>query len=287
MRVGLIGVGLIGGSLVAAWRRAGLLDGCAGFDLDRDALAAAAGLGIIDRAADSVAGAVDGADLVVVATPVGAMPAVFAELAGVLSPAALVADVGSTKGDVIAAAREALGAAFARFVPAHPIAGRERPGVTNADAGLFAGRRVVLTPEAETDPAALARVRQLFECTGAAVEAMPAAEHDRIFAAVSHLPHLLAFALVAAIGGGDEGDRKLAYGGAGFRDFTRIAASSPVMWRDICVANRVALGAELGAYRQMLDRLQRAVDDGASATLQQTFELAARLRRQWAGDGSG
>jgi prephenate dehydrogenase len=282
MRIALIGVGMIGGSLLGAWRQAGLVTRATGYDIDPRAVAAARALGLLDAGAASVAEAAADAQFVLVATPVGAMRRVFAQLAPALAPDAWLADVGSTKGDVIADARAELGAAFPRFVPAHPIAGKELPGVEHADARLFAGKRVVLTPTAETSADALATVEGLFARTGAQVERMDAAEHDRIFAAVSHLPHLLSFALVAAIGSQPAGQRKLGYGGAGFRDFTRIAASSPAMWRDICVANRSALAEELRAYRALLDRLQRAVDEGDAATLQQTFELAARLRRQWA-----
>jgi prephenate dehydrogenase len=283
MRVALIGVGMIGGSLLAAWRRAGRVSAASGYDVDAAAVSAAQALGLVDRAAASVAEAVADAELVLVATPVGAMGRVFAELRPALPPEAVLADVGSTKSSVIAEARTALGAAFPRFVPAHPIAGKELPGVAHADARLFDGKRVVVTPTAETRPDALARVEDLFAASGARVERMDAVEHDRIFAAVSHLPHLLSFALVAAIGGEPQGERKLGYGGAGFRDFTRIAASSPVMWRDICVANRVALGEELRNYRELLERLQQAVDAGDASALQRTFELASRLRRQWAG----
>ena len=282
MRIGLIGVGMIGGSLLAAWRQAGAVTAATGYDIDPKALSLAAAGGLIDRSATSVAQAAAGAELVLVATPVGSMREVFTQLAPALAADAVLVDVGSTKGDVLDDARATLGVAFARFVPAHPIAGKERPGVEHADARLFAGKRVVLTPTAETSAAALATVEGLFARAGARVERMDAGEHDRIFAAVSHLPHLLSFALVAAIGSEPEAQRKLGYGGAGFRDFTRIAASSPVMWRDICVANRAALGEELRGYRALLDRLQRAVDDGDGATLQQIFELAARLRRQWA-----
>ena len=282
MRIALIGVGMIGGSLLAAWRQAGAVTAATGYDIDPKALSLAAAGGLIDRSATSVAQAAAGAELVLVATPVGSMREVFTQLAPALAADAVLVDVGSTKGDVLDDARATLGVAFARFVPAHPIAGKERPGVEHADARLFAGKRVVLTPTAETSAAALATVEGLFARAGARVERMDAGEHDRIFAAVGHLPHLLSFALVAAIGSEPEAQRKLGYGGAGFRDFTRIAASSPVMWRDICVANRAALGEELRGYRALLDRLQRAVDDGDGATLQQIFELAARLRRQWA-----
>jgi prephenate dehydrogenase len=282
MRIALLGVGMVGGSLLAAWRRAGLVETATGYDIETGAVAAARALGLIDRSAASVADAVADADVVLVATPVGSMRKLFARLAPALPAGALLTDVGSTKGGVIADARAVLGAAFPRFVPAHPIAGKELPGVEHADGGLFVGKRVVLTPVAETSREAVAKVEGLFARSGARVEQMDAAEHDRIFAAVSHLPHLLSFALVASIGAAPGGERKLGYGGAGFRDFTRIAASSPAMWRDICVANREAIGEELRGYRALLERMQRAVDEGDAAALQQTFELAARLRRQWA-----
>lgn len=287
MRVALIGVGMIGGSLLAAWRTAGLIESATGWDVDSEALRSGERGGLIDRSSSSVADAVAGADLVVVATPVGAMAEVFRQVAPALHGDAVVTDVGSTKRDVIAGARAALGAALARFVPAHPIAGKESHGVAQADAGLFAGKRVIVTPLAETDGGALATVERLYAGTGAVVERMDAAEHDRIFAAVSHLPHLLAFALVAAIGAEPDGARKLGYGGAGFRDFTRIAASSPAMWRDICVANRVALGEELRGYRALLERLQQAVDAGDAVALEQVFAQAAQLRRLWSGNADG
>lgn len=280
MNVALIGVGMIGGSVLAAWRRAGLVTAAVGFDRDPRALSAALVRGLIDRAAASSAQAVAGADVVVVATPVGAMREVFGQLAPELPEGAVLMDVGSTKLDVIAAARATLGGRHAQFVPVHPIAGKELPGVEHADAALFDGRRVIVTPTADTAPAALARVESLFAQSGARVERMDAAEHDRIFAAVSHLPHLLSFALVAAIAAQPDGERKLAFGGAGFRDFTRIAASSPSMWRDVCMANRDALGDELRGYRELLDRLQQAVDAGDGERLQATFEQAARLRRR-------
>ena len=282
MRIALVGVGLIGGSLLAAWRQAGLVSTATGYDVEATAVVAGRALGLLDRGARSVADAVADAELVLVATPVGAMRQVFAEMQSTLPADALLTDVGSTKSGIIADARAVLGQAFARFVPAHPIAGKELPGVEHADARLFAGRRVVLTPTAETRADAVSRVGHLFAQTGARVERMEAGEHDRIFAAVSHLPHLLSFALVAAIGSEPDGERRLGYGGAGFRDFTRIAASSPVMWRDICLANRAALGEELRGYRAVLDRMQQAIDEGDAMTLQRTFELAARLRRQWA-----
>ena len=280
MKFALIGVGMIGGSLLAAWRRAGVVSSAIGFDIEPKALAQAARAGIIDRAAESVADAVADADLVVIATPVGAMRAVFAQLAAALPPQALVTDVGSAKVSVIEDAHATLADRVSQFVPAHPIAGKELPGVEHADAALFERKRVIVTPAPTTSAQAVDRVEALFAQAGARVERMDPAEHDRIFAAVSHLPHLLSFALVANIAAGSDGERRLGYAGAGFRDFTRIAAGSPVMWRDICTANRVALSAELRAYRDLLETLQRAIDAGDSDSLQQTFAKAADLRRK-------
>lgn len=282
MRLALIGVGLIGGSAAAAFRAAGALgDGGEVIGVDADPRASAEGvrLGVLDRAAGSIAQAVQGADLVLLAVPVGAMRAVLIEVAPHVAPHAVVTDVGSTKRSVIEAARATLGAALPRFVPAHPIAGGELPGVAQADAGLFRGKRLITTATADTDVTALAQVEALWAATGADVIRMDADEHDRIFAAVSHLPHLLSFALVAQIAGEHDGARKLGFAGGGFRDFTRIAASSPVMWRDIALANRAALSTELAGYRAMLDSLQQAIDAADGAQLAQVFELASRTRR--------
>jgi len=283
MKLALLGVGMIGGSLAAAWRRAGAATTVTGFDISPSALDTALARGLVDRTAADAAAAVEDADVVLLATPVGAMRQVLAAMAPRLPPQAIVTDVGSTKVGVIADADATLGAAIARFVPAHPIAGRELPGVEHADADLFAGKRIIVTPTPRTDAAAVAAVERLFAAAGGRVERMDASEHDRIFAAVSHLPHLLSFALVAAIAEGADGRRKLGYGGAGFRDFTRIAAASPVMWRDICLANRDALGQELRQYRAVLERLQLAVDASDAEALHRTFELASTLRRQWTG----
>jgi prephenate dehydrogenase len=199
---------------------------------------------------------------------------------------AVITDVGSTKLSVLDAARTALAAgssfSFRRFVPGHPIAGRELPGVEFADAQLFRGRLVITTPTAETSKDATEIVESLWTRAGARLARMDASEHDRIFAAVSHLPHLLAFALVASIASEADGDRKLEFAGAGFRDFTRIAASSPVMWRDVCLANRATLSVELQRYRDLLDQLQRAVDGSDAAFLERTFAIASEARRRHA-----
>ncbi|MGE5160962.1 MAG: prephenate dehydrogenase [Betaproteobacteria bacterium] len=279
MKLALIGVGLIGGSFARAARSAGAVASVTGFDADADALSAALRLGAVTAVAGSAQAAVEQADLVMLAVPVGAMAATMKAIAPHLRSDAIVTDVGSTKDSVVAAARAELGAHFARFVPGHPIAGRERPGVESSDPRLFDGKLVVATPVAETDPAATERVENLWRRLGARVERMDAKEHDRVFAAVSHLPHLLAFALVAQIAREEDADRKLGKAGAGFRDFTRIAASSPRMWRDVCVANREALAVELRGYRALLDELQAALDAGDGDALEAVFRAAAECRR--------
>jgi prephenate dehydrogenase len=283
MRLALIGVGLIGGSAALAFRAAGKVSQVVGFDADAAASARGVARGLLDRAADSIAEAVADAELILLAVPVGAMRDVLRAVALAAPPYAIVTDVGSTKASVIEAARAELSVtssfSLRRFVPAHPIAGGELPGVEHADASLFRGKRLITTPVAETHADALARVESLWEAAGAEVVRMGADEHDRIFAAVSHLPHLLSFALVAQIAGAADGARKLGFAGAGFRDFTRIAASSPAMWRDIALANRAALSTELQGYRALLDDLQRAVDAGDGMRLAEVFELASRTRR--------
>ena len=189
---------------------------------------------------------------------------------------ALVTDVGSTKVSVIEDAQATLGGAFPRFVPAHPIAGGERPGVEHADPRLFQDRLAITTPMTDTDPGALATVERLWRSVGARLERLAPDVHDRIFAAVSHLPHVLAFALVEMIARSPDADAKFAHAGAGFRDFTRIAASSPQMWRDVCLANRVALASELNTYRKSLATLQDAIDNADGATLEATVRDCSR-----------
>ena len=242
-------------------------------------MSAALEIGAITEAAASAEAAVKQADLVMLAVPVGAMRGVMRAIAPHLRADAVVTDVGSTKADVVAAARAELGAALPRFVPGHPIAGRETHGVQSSQPRLFEGKLFIATPVAETAEDALVRVERLWQRLGCRVERMDADEHDRVFAAVSHLPHLLAFALVARIASEDDAERKLAKAGAGFRDFTRIAASSPAMWRDVCIANRDALSAELAGYRALLDDLQAALDAGDAAALEAVFSAAAQCRR--------
>ncbi|MGB3428583.1 MAG: prephenate dehydrogenase/arogenate dehydrogenase family protein [Burkholderiaceae bacterium] len=282
MKLALIGVGLIGGSFARAALAVGEVSEVSGFDAEPMALKRALALGAITEAAASAQAAVEQADLVMLAVPVGAMHGVMRAIAPHLRADAVVTDVGSTKADVLAAARGELGSAFARFVPGHPIAGRETHGVQFSDPGLFEGKLLIATPVDETAESAVARVERLWQRAGCRVERMEAGEHDRVFAAVSHLPHLLAFALVAQIAREDDAQRKLAKAGAGFRDFTRIAASSPAMWRDICIANREALSVELARYRALLEELQFAIDAGDAAALEAVFSTAAECRRSHA-----
>ena len=274
MNLALIGVGLIGGSFAKALRAAGKVDVITGFDSRPQALQRAIELGVIDRSVVSAAYAVEQADLVMIATPVGSIGAVLHAIAPHLAATAIVTDVGSTKASVIQAARDELGSAFQRFMPGHPIAGREHSGVEYSDAALFNDKVFVSTPVAETDVGTAHQVEALWQSIGCRIERMTAEEHDAVFAAVSHLPHLLAYALLAEIGGKPGAERKLAMAGAGFRDFTRIGMSSPAIWADVCLANRHALAAELGEYRSMLDRLQRALDSADGDALNCIFTRA-------------
>lgn len=280
-RLALLGVGLMGGSAAQAWRAAGRISQVVGFDTDDAALKTALASGVIDAAAASAAEAVAAVDMVLLAVPVGAMAEVLAQIAPRLSTSAVLTDVGSTKISVIEAARQALGAQqLARFVPAHPIAGAETSGVAAADAGLFSQRWVILTPQPDADAQAVASIEGCWSACGARPLRMSADEHDRIFAAVSHLPHLLAYALMACIGEQPEGARALQFAGAGFKDFTRIAASSPVMWRDIALANQMQLSAQLARYRAVLEDLQGQLDASNGGELQALFERASELRRK-------
>jgi len=280
----VVGVGLIGGSFALALRAAGLVDTVVGVGRGRANLDAAQRLSIIDRQvridADWAAELAD-ADLVLLATPVAQYPALLAAMAGRLGPATIVTDAGSTKQDVIAAARATLGDAMPRFVPAHPIAGTEHSGATAAFATLFHERNVVLTPVAATDPAATAIVAALWRACGSRVRMLDAAAHDRIFAAVSHLPHLVAFGLVEAFAARPDADDIFRFAASGFRDFTRIAASSPEMWRDIALANRDALLVEVAAFRAQLDRLAAMVAAGDGDALAAVFARARTARREW------
>jgi prephenate dehydrogenase len=278
-KLALVGVGLIGGSFALALKQAGAVREVIGVARNPDTLAAARARGLIDRAADWAD--VGQADCILVAVPVGETAAVLGKLAPHLKAGAVITDAGSTKANVVAAARSALGARFADFVPGHPIAGSELSGPNAARADLYQGKKVVLTPDAATRPDALALVRALWAATGAQVEALDAAQHDRVFAAVSHLPHLAAYALVDDLAQRADGDLFFRFAASGFRDFTRIAGSSPEMWRDIALANRDALTSELDVYVAALQVLRDAVEQGDADALLTIFSRARAAREHW------
>lgn len=283
-RVAIVGVGLIGGSFAQALRRAGVVATLVGVDRNAQALEKAAALGVIDTAAESVSDAASGADLIALAVPVRAIGPVLHDVALAMEPHAVVTDVGSTKGDVVEVARGELRQHFARFVPGHPIAGREASGVEAATADLFKGARIVLSPTQETAADAVDLVRACWEAAGGRVTLLEAARHDQIFAAVSHLPHLLSFALVSELASRDDGQELFAFAAGGFRDFTRIAASSPEMWRDIALQNRTALLAELDRYGARLAVFRELVERGDGPGLQRLM-AEARASRQALGPG--
>jgi prephenate dehydrogenase len=277
----VVGVGLIGGSLALALREAGQVRQVVGVGRSRANLDQALALGVIDESSDDPAQALAGADVVLLALPVAAMADWFGRLSTHLGPGTLVTDAGSTKQDVIAAARTALGSKIGQFVPGHPIAGAERSGVGAARADLFQGKNLILTPLPENAPDLQARAEALWQSAGAQVLEMAADEHDRVFAAVSHLPHLAAFALVDELASRPEAGLFFRHAGSGFRDFTRIAASSPEMWRDVALANRQALTVELDAYLARLSAYRAALNAGDADTLMQSFTRASEARSRW------
>jgi len=281
--VGLVGVGLIGGSFAAALKRGGMNARIRGFDRDAAARERAVELGVIDEAADSPSDAARGAQLVIVAVPVRAVGSVLHDIALALAPDAVVTDVGSTKIEVVREARAELREHFPRFVPAHPIAGREASGVEAATADLFRGARVVLTPLPETSAEAVALVRQCWEAAGGKVASLSPEAHDRIFAAVSHLPHVLSFALVSELAARDDAAELFGFAAGGFRDFTRIAASSPEMWRDIALQNRSALLAEIDRYSAQLAVFRSLIESGDGAGLLRLMSEARTARHGWTG----
>lgn len=280
-KLAIVGVGLIGGSFALALKRKGLVKHVVGVGRGRANLESALALGLIDEIATSPAAAYQGADFIFVATPVGQMERVFSEIAPCLDDRSIVTDGGSTKSDVVALARAAFGSRIAQFVPAHPIAGAELTGAEAARADLYEGKKLVIASLPETAPGAILRVRQAWEACGARVFEMAPAMHDQTFAAVSHLPHVLAFALVDEIARKPHAETLFQYAASGFRDFTRIAGSSPEMWRDISIANQGALLVELDAYLARLQTVRAMIAAGDAAALDAVFAHARDARRAW------
>ncbi|MEO8848509.1 MAG: prephenate dehydrogenase/arogenate dehydrogenase family protein [Casimicrobiaceae bacterium] len=281
----IVGVGLIGGSLALAVRAAHAGVDIVGIGRSRTNLDEALARNIVDRAyvLDDAAwhAELGDADVVLLAAPVAQFPALFAAVAPHLGADTVVSDAGSSKQDVVAAARAALAGRFAQFVPAHPIAGSERSGAAAAEETLYRGHSVIVTPVAETSPQAVARIEAMWRAAGAVVTRLDAGAHDRIFAAVSHLPHVLAHTLVAELAARHDSATLLAHAGPGFRDFTRIAASSPEMWRDIALSNRDALLAELYAYTEALARVAQSIANGDGAALEAMFRRSRDARTSW------
>lgn len=285
-KVVVFGVGLIGGSFALALKAAGQVEEVVGFGRSLSTLTQALDLGIIDRIGINPGQETVDADLVLIATPVGQMPEIMARIAPYLGADTVVTDGGSTKSDVVAAVREHFGERAGQFVPAHPIAGAENSGAAAARADLYQHKKVVLTPLPENPVLNVARVRSAWEWCGAQLFELTPEEHDRVFAAVSHLPHLLSFALVHGLAVREDSDLYFNFAASGFRDFTRIAASHPEMWRDICLANRVALLGELDRYQEQLDELHDALSRGDGVVLEKTFDVARTARRAWDGSKS-
>ena len=280
-RLALIGCGLMGGSFALALRQAGLVQHITGFSASEKTRQRALELKVIDQACNSVAEAVQGADLVLLAVPVGAMQSSFAAMRSALAPQALLMDVGSTKCDVIAAAQTHLGERLSCLVPAHPIAGKEVAGIEHAEARLYQARRTILTPLPQNSIRQIKMASEVWTAIGSHVSQMTAEAHDATFAAVSHLPHLLAFAAVNALTAQPQGAAFLEMAGPGFRDFSRIAASDPAVWRDILSANQAEVLTQMAHFRSALDAFENTLKQGDTAALQQLIQQASAVRSGW------
>ena len=280
-QLGLIGCGLMGGSFALALKRAGLVKRVVGYSKSPTTTERARQMGVIDVEAPSALLAVSGADIVLVAVPVAASEATFKSIKHIVTSRVLIMDVGSTKGDVVEAAQRGLREQVGSFVPAHPIAGKELAGVENADADLYKGKQGILTPNDLTLPAQVKQAVDVWTALGCKVVQMSPESHDAAFAAVSHLPHLLAFALMNSVAGQPQGRAYLELAGPGFRDFTRIAASDPKVWRDILLANRTELAAQSQAFRSQLQLFEAAMSSGDLQTLDALITQASATRANW------
>jgi prephenate dehydrogenase len=280
-QLGVIGCGLMGGSFALALKRAGLVKRVIGYSKSPSTTERAKKLGVIDVAAESALLAVSGSDIVLLAVPVAATETTFKAIRHLVEPGVLFMDVGSTKRDVVDAARRVLRERIGSFVPAHPIAGKEVSGIGNADAALYNGRQVILTPLAQTAPELVQKATDVWSGIGAQVLKMTPENHDAAFAAVSHLPHLLAFAYFSSVVNQPAGRDLLSLAGPGFRDFTRIAASSPEMWRDVLVANREEVLKQSKRFRQALDALEHVMREGNADALEGLIRGPAEGRANW------
>ena len=280
-QLGLIGCGLMGGSFALALKRAGLVKRVVGYSKSPSTTERARQMGVIDVEAPSALLAVSGADIVLLAVPVSATEATFKAIRHLITANTLVMDVGSTKRDVVDAARRVLRDDIGCFVPAHPITGKELSGVEHADADLYAGKQVILTPIERTYTAQLNKATSLWTALGCKVVQMSPQAHDAAYAAVSHLPHLIAFSLMNSISGQAQGADYLSLAGPGFRDFSRIAASDSKMWRDILIANREELLAQSKIFQQTLQSLEKLIAASDGDALEQQLEKASDTRAHW------
>lgn len=280
-QLGLIGCGLMGGSFALALKRAGLVKRVVGYSKSPSTTERARQMGVIDVAAPSALLAVSGADIVLLAIPVSATEATFKAIRHLVGPNTLIMDVGSTKRDVVDAARRVLRDNVGSFVPCHPIAGKEVSGVEYADADLYSGKQVILTPIERTFTVQLQKANDVWTALGSHVVQMSPQAHDAAYAAVSHLPHLIAFALINGIAGQDHGKDYMALAGPGFRDFTRIAASDSKMWRDILIANREELLEQSRIFQQTLQSLEQLISSSSADALEDLIEQASETRANW------
>ncbi len=280
-QLGVIGCGLMGGSFALAMRRAGLVKRVIGYSKSPSTTERAKKLGVIDQVAESALLAVSGSDIVLIAVPVAATEATFKAIRHLVEPGMLLMDVGSTKRDVVDAARRVLKERVVSFVPAHPIAGKEAAGIAHADAQLYNGRQVILTPLPQTPPELLQRATDAWAAIGAQVLRMTPDNHDAAFAAVSHLPHLLAFAFFNAVARQPGGRDFLSLAGPGFRDFTRIAASDVTVWRDILLSNREEVLKQTQRFRHTLDAMEHALSSGNVEALEDMIRTASEARAAW------
>jgi prephenate dehydrogenase len=280
-QLGVIGCGLMGGSFALALKRGGLVKRVIGYSKSPSTTERARKMGVIDVAAESALLAVSGSDIVLLAVPVAATEATLRAIRHLVEPGVLVMDVGSTKRDVVDAARRVLHERVVSFVPAHPIAGKEAAGIQHADASLYSGRQVILTPLPQTLTDLLQKATDVWSAIGAQVLRMTPENHDAAFAAVSHLPHLLAFAYFSAVVNQPAGRDLLSLAGPGFRDFTRIAASNPEIWRDILIANREEVLKQSQRFRHTLDALELVMRSGNAEALEDLIRGAADGRAAW------
>lgn len=280
-QIGIIGCGLMGSSFALAMKRAGLVKRIVGYSKSPSTTAKALRLGVIDVEAASALQAVSGSEIVLIAVPVSAIESTFKAIKHMITPNMLIMDVGSTKTDAVEAAQRVLGSLVGTFVPTHPIAGKEASGVENADANLYKGHQIIFTPIGRTLTAQLSKAESVWTTLGCSIQSMSPEAHDAAFASVSHLPHLIAFAMMNSIASQEQGEEFLSLAGPGFRDFTRIAAGDPEMWHDIFMANKTQLLAQIDIFKKQLQGFEANIIANDSQALETAIAAASKVRAQW------